>query len=151
MSIGEGSGRIHPIPTRKYEYRYLFSDKHHGRGGFKAAQWLPALSDDEEFSVFDEAVFHGISDQYGRLYGVRITTNQKVLYVGTLGQQIAEFPHARPGEPWHGYPLWPLKEAGPANMQGENRRPLKEVFQKMEERIKLKARDRKRLWKGNHA
>ena len=151
MPIGEDSGPIHPDTTRKYKYRYLFSNKHHGRGGSKAAQWLPTLSDDEEFSVFDEAVFHGISDQHGRLYGVRITTNQEVLYVGTLGEQIAIFPHTRPGETWHGYPLWPLREAGPANKQGEDRRPSKEVFQKMEERIKLKPRDRKRLWKGNHA
>ena len=55
MSIGETSGPIHPVPTRRSEYRYLFYDKHHGRGGPDAAQWLPSLSQDEEFAVFDLA------------------------------------------------------------------------------------------------
>ncbi len=37
MSIGETSGPIHPVLTRRSGYRYLFYDKHHGRGAPDAA------------------------------------------------------------------------------------------------------------------
>ena len=151
MPIGEDSGPIHPKPTRRSGYRYFFYAKHHGQGGPDAAQWLPTLSHDEEFSVFNEADFHDLVDERGWLYGVRVDTDGEVLDVGTVGQQVAAFPYARPNEAWHGYPLWPLREAGPNNRRGEKNRPSKEVFQKMEERMRLKACDSKRLWKGNRA
>ena len=32
-----------------------FYDKHHGRGGSDAAQWLANLSRDDEFAVFEVA------------------------------------------------------------------------------------------------
>jgi hypothetical protein len=68
MSVGESSGSIHDIPTRKSGYRYLFYDKHHGAGGHDAAQWL--ISRDEEFRVFDLADEHDLADDRQWLYGI---------------------------------------------------------------------------------
>ncbi len=65
-------------------------------------------------------------------------------------QQIAEFPYARPDETWHGYPLWPLIEAGPDNRRGEKSRPSKGVFLRMVAAQMLTPRERKRLQKGDH-
>ena len=149
MATGADSGPIHPSATRRSEYRYLFSSKHHGHGGSDAAQWLPTLSPDAEFSVFETADFHGVSDEGGSLFGVLIE-NREVLSLGTQDQQIAKFPSARPGEPWHGYPLWPLREEPPIERRGEKHRPSKDVFLKMETAGLLSARDRKRLMKGDH-
>jgi hypothetical protein len=149
MSSGEDSGPIHPVPTRRSRYRYLFYNRHHGYDQ-RAAQWLPDLSHDEEFAIFDTADFHELSDERGWLYGIRVGAGGVLLDVGTWGQQVAEFPHARPNEPWHGYPLWPLKEAGPPNRRGEKHRPSRDVFRKMEDARLLTPRDRKRLLKGDH-
>ena len=152
MATGESSGPIHPTPTRRSGYRYLFYVKHHGPGGHDGpAKWASEFSHDEEFAVFDSADFHEISDERGWLYGVRISESQQVLALGTWGQQVAEFPQARANEPWHGYPLWPLKQDGPPNRRGEQHRPSKAVFQKMEEVGLISRRDRKRLQKGDHA
>ena len=71
MSIGETSGPIHSVPTRRSGYLYLFYDKHHGRGGPEAAQWLPSLSLDDEFDVFDVADRDDLSDERGWLYGMQ--------------------------------------------------------------------------------
>jgi hypothetical protein len=150
MATGEASGPIHPAPTRRSGHRSLFSGKHHGHDP-RAARWLPTLSQDEEFAVFDAADFHGLNDERGWLYGVRVGESGGILELGTWGEQVAEFPAARPDEPWHGYPLYPLKEAGPPNRRGEKHRPSKDVFLKMEAAGLLTARDRKRLMKGDHA
>ena len=153
MSVGETSGPIHPIPTRRSGYRYQFYDKHHGRGARRsdAARWLPSLSRQEEFAVFDTADWHEIADERGWLYGVRAKDAAGVIPdLGTRGEQIAEFPFARPNETWHGYPLWPLSEEGPANRRGEKARPSKEVFLRMEAEGLLTPRERKRLLKEQH-
>ena len=71
MSTGETAGPIHPVPTRRSGYRYLFYEKHHGRGGTDAARWLPTLSQEQEFAVFDAADQAEISDERGWLYGIR--------------------------------------------------------------------------------
>ena len=150
MSVGEaGSGPIHPVPTRRSGYRYLFSEKHHGRGGPDAARWI--LTHDEEFGVFDLADFHDLSDERGWLYGIRRDPDGRLVDLGTWNQQVAEFPHTREREPWHGYPLWPLKALGPDNRKGEKYRPSKEVFRKMEESGLLTLRECRRLVKGDHA
>ena len=70
--------------------------------------------------------------------------------LGTWGQQIAEFPLARPNDPWHGYPLWPLGEEGPENRKGEKGRPSKSVFLRMEAVGLITHRERKKLYKGDH-
>lgn len=149
MATGERSGPIHPIPTQRSGYLYLFYIKHHG-GDQRAAQWSTDLSHDDEFAIFDVADLHALSDERSWLYGLRRGADGRILYLGEWKQQVAEFPYARPDEPWHGYPLWPLKEQGPANRKGEKHRPSKEVFLKMERATLLTARDRKRLYKGDH-
>jgi hypothetical protein len=151
MSVGESSGPIHPVPTQRNGYRYQFYDKHHGRGGPDAAQWLPSLSREEEFAVFDSADLNELSDEQGRMYGIgsRDETDQ-IPDLGTLGEQVAEFPYARPNETWHGYPVWPLVQAGPENRRGEMSRPSKEVFQRMVDVGLLTLRERKHLYKGDH-
>jgi len=151
MSIGETSGPIHPVLTRRSGYRYLFYDKHHGRGGPDAAQWLPILSRDDEFAVFDVADRDDLSDERGWLYGMRPRHEAgHIPDLGTWAQQIAEFPLARPNHPWHGYPLWPLGEDSPENRKGEQGRPSKSVFLKMEAVGLITHRERKKLYKGDH-
>jgi hypothetical protein len=151
MSIGETSGPIHPVPTRRSGYRYLFYDKHHGRGGPDAARWLPSLSRDDEFAVFDVADEADLADERGWLYGMRPRDAAgHIPELGTWGQQVAEFPLARPNDPWHGYPLWPLGEEGPENRKGEKGRPSKRVFLRMEAVGLITQRERKKLYKGDH-
>ena len=149
MSSGGDSGPLHPVPTRRSGYRYFFYDKHHGRDA-RAAQWLPDLSHDEEFAIFDTAVEQELSDERSWLYGVRPGPGRTVRDLGTWGQQVAVFPFARPNEPWHGYPLGPLKEAGPPNRKGEKYWPSKAVFLRMEAVGLLTKRDKRRLLKGDH-
>ena len=151
MSIGETSGPIHRVPTRRSGYLYLFYDKHHGRGGPEAAQWLPSLSRDDEFAVFDVADRDDLSDERGWLYGMRPRDEAgHIPDLGTWGQQIAEFPLARSNDPWHGYPLWPLGEEGPENRKGEKGRPFKIVFLRMEVVGLITHRERKKFYKGDH-
>jgi hypothetical protein len=151
MSFGGISGQVQPEATRRSGYRYQFYDKHHGRGGLDAAQWLPTLTREEEFLVFDTADLNQLSDDRGWLYGMRPRNESgDIPDLGTWGQQLAEFPFARPKEPWHGYPLWPLVEDGPENRRGERSRPSRRVFHRMEELGLLTRREKKRLYKGNH-
>lgn len=151
MSVGETSGPIHPIPTRRSGYRSQFYIKHHRGRVSDAAQWRPDMGQDEEFAVFDAADRHEIADERGWLYGVRLPDAAGVVPdLGMRGEQIAEFPFARPNETWHGYPLWALSEEGPANRRGEKARPSKGVFLRMEAVGLLTPRERKRLYKGEH-
>ena len=132
---------------------YLFYEKHHGRGGPDAAQWLPEMTQEEEFAVFDAADFAEIHDgpEQPWFYGVRPRNARgKLQDLGTWGQQVAEFPFSRPGNPWHGYPLWALGEAAPENRQGERSRPPKDVFLRMEAAQMITRRERIKLFKGEH-
>ena len=152
MSIGPISGPIHPIPTRRRGLRYLFYDKHHGQGGRDAACWRSDLSHEAEFEVFNTADEHDCSDSQGNLYGVGRDASGDVLDLGTWGQQVAEFPFTRTNELWHGYPLWPLRRAdSPENRRGQNFRPEKAVFQRMESVGLLSPTQRRRLEKGDFA
>jgi hypothetical protein len=130
-------------------YRYQFTPKHHGADK-RAAQWLPTLSLEEEFAVFNAADKHELRDDEGRLYGVEKLGKDGLRDLGTLGQQVAEFPCARAGDAWHGYPLWPLDEEGPSNRRGHQMRPALAVFHKMVLVGLLTHRERKRLLKGDH-
>jgi hypothetical protein len=141
---------VHGTLTGRSNYRYQFTPKHHGADG-TAAQWLPNLSLDEEFAVFDEADEHEISDEEGRLYGVQRDTEGELRYLGTWNQQVAEYPVAREGEAWHGYPLYPLIELGPENRRGQKGRPAKEAFDKMARAGIITRGQRRRLLKGDHA
>lgn len=141
---------IHPDLTRRSQYRYMFTVKHHGGGPPDAACWSSLVSQDEEFSVFDGADFHEITAEDGSLYGVLRANDEGLRYLGTWNQQLAEFPYARESVAWHGYPLYPLKGLGPENRRGDKLRPPKEVFQKMERAGLITKRERKRLFKGDH-
>jgi hypothetical protein len=106
---------------------------------------------EEEFSVFDGAETHEVSDVDGNLYGVLPDGEGDLRYIGTWNQQVAEFPLARPGEAWHGYPLYPLVELGPVNRRGEKGRPAKKLFDTMARAGIITSRQRRRLLKGDHA
>jgi hypothetical protein len=138
----------HPAVTDRNRYSYQFTPKHHGSDP-GAAQWLPSLTLDEEFAVFNTADEHELADDRGWLYGIRPLDNG-LQVLGTRGQQIAEFPSARAGEAWHGYPIWAVNNQAPSNIRGEKMRPDKEVFLKMERVGLLTVRQRKRLYKGDH-
>jgi len=141
--------QLHPTPTQRSGYQYLFTTKHHG-ADLQAAQWLPELLLEEEFAVFDRADQLEIADGDGWLYGVQ-PEGSGLRELGTWSQQLAAFPHARLGEAWHGYPLMPLNERAPQNRRGEKMRPSKAVFLKMELAGVITTAQRKRLMKGDHA
>lgn len=138
---------LHPDVTQRSGYRYLFTAKHHGAGGPDDARWSLLLSQAEEF--FDFADLRQLADHQGRLYGL-LRTDGVLRDLGTWGQQIAEFPVAHAGQPWHGYPIWAVNRQAPANRADEQMRPAKAVFELMERLGLLSHRERKRLSKGNH-
>jgi hypothetical protein len=142
---------VHHAPTRRSEYCYCFTGKHHGRGKRDDARWLPEpeLSRVEEFTVFDTADFHNISDAGGRLYGVLKGADGNLRELGMWQQEIAEFPVANPGVPWHGYPIWAVNEFAPPNRARDNVKPSKAVFQQMVNAGLITRRDQKRLSKGH--
>jgi hypothetical protein len=137
----------HEDVTHGHQYRYQFTPKHHGADK-EAAQWLPTLSLEEEFQVFNSADEHELADDDGRMYGVERVGPDSLRTLGTRREQVAEFPFAREGETWHGYPLWPLDDG--SNRAGEDMRPSKAVFQRMEVVGLITKRGRKRLMQGKH-
>ncbi|MFO0928748.1 MAG: hypothetical protein U0736_17295 [Gemmataceae bacterium] len=139
---------IHGDATDKHQYRYQFTPKHHGADP-DAAQWIPALALDDEFSVFNTADEHDLVDEEGRLYGV-LPERDTLRDLGTWAQQVAEFPAARDGEAWHGYPIWAVSGLAPPNRRGERMRPGKAVFDRLRDVGLITERMRKRLYKGDH-
>lgn len=140
---------VHDQVTRRNQHRYQFTPKHHGADA-NAAQWLPSMTLEDEFAIFNGADEHGLFDQDGRLYGVEPDGHDGLRYIGTRNEQVAEFPVAREAEAWHGYPLYPLKE-GPGNRLGEKHRPEPAVFDKMVQAGLITRRQRRRLMKGDYA
>jgi len=140
----------HTGTTARSAYRYQFTPKHHGADQ-NAAQWLPDLSLEQEFSIFDEADQHELCDEDGNLYGVLRTANGDLEYIGVWDEQVAEFPVARTGTAWHGYPVYPLAEIGPVNRRGQSGGPAKVVFDKMLHAGVIGRQQRGRLLKGKHA
>ncbi len=133
--------REHLQRTRKHQYRYLFTAKHHG-GEKNAAQWHPELSPDDEFAVFDGADEMELSDEGGNLFGALSDGQESLRFLGTFREQIAKFPCAPAGSPWHGYPVWPLID--------EKYRPSKQVFARMLVAGLITQPMRRRLMKGDH-
>jgi len=142
---------MHPTRTQRSQHEYMFTAKHHGGGSRSDACWSPQVTRDGEFSVFDLADLHSIADDGGWLYGVLRDSNHGLRDLGTWGQQIAEFPKANEGVPWHGFPIWAVNNEAPPNRAAETLRPSKEVFQQMEKVGLITRRERKRLYKGDHA
>ena len=141
---------VHGTLTARSHYRYQFTPKHHGADQ-QAAQWLPALTLEEEFAVFDDADEHDLTDDAGELYGLRRDGEGGLLPVGVWDEQIAEFPFAGDGQAWRGYPGYPLVEMGPANRRGERSRPARVVFDKMLRAGLISRSQRQRLLKGRLA
>jgi hypothetical protein len=138
----------------------VFTKKHHsGDNGY--ACWLPSLSFEEEFSVFDRA--DGIlseesddnlqvSDSAGNLYGYHVLSGdlQHLQELGTWHQQIAEFPLQRPDAVWHGYPIWPIYGSDvPCEFAGQRCRPSVDVFKRMLRLGHIDESQLKRLKKGD--
>ena|SRR5487761_518789 len=140
---------VHPNVTEESKYQYQFTPKHHGAVA-DAAQWLPSLSLDEEFEVFNAADRESICDDRGWLYGVR-QAGHELLDLGTWSQQIAEFPAATARQAWHGYPIWPVNEFAPENRRSHKMKPDRAVFEKLEAAGMLTKPQRRRLLKGDHA
>ena len=133
---------LHPERTRRSNFEYLFTDKHHG-GDRNAARWSPELSEAQEFSVFDEADWHELSNSEGWLFGVlRLESDLSVL--GTKGELVAGFDPGNGQQPWHGYPVYPLKSGD------QKGRPEKVVFARMVQIGMITLREKKRLLKARH-
>ncbi len=147
MSVGGEGGHLHPDPTRRRHFRYFFYDKHHGRGGPEAAQWVLDLSEIEEFGIFDQAEDLDLSDDRGNLYGIRFGPERQVRVLGTHRQQIAKFTDSGPH--WHGFPLGPLDPNLDPPHPPERALP-KDALQKMVDAHLLTREERKRLLKGKH-
>jgi hypothetical protein len=141
----------HPVPTTRSQYRYLFTTKHHGADP-RAAQWSTDLTEEEEFSVFDRADEHELSDERQWLYGVLGDAEGGLRDLGTWYQQVAAFPVANEGRPWHGYPVWAvLSPDAPEEARGDKFRPARQVFDRMLAVGLINSRQRKRLLKGDDA
>jgi hypothetical protein len=80
----------HSASTRRSGYRYLFLAKHHG-GDVKAAMWLPSISRQVEFSIFDHCDLHQIADERGWIYGILMDDDGDLSEIGTWDEQVAEF------------------------------------------------------------
>lgn len=139
---------VHGQVTQRSQYRYQFTPKHHGADA-SAAQWLPSMTLEEEFAIFDGADPHELFDGHGSLYGVQ-PGEDGLRYIGTYNQQVAEFQAGRADEAWHGYPLYPLQE-GAENRRGEKCRPEKAVFDRMVQAGIISRSQRNRLMKGDYA
>jgi hypothetical protein len=86
----------HPQRTRRSHYRYLFTTKHH-RGKRGPAQWLPDLSEDDEFAVFDWADEWEVADKVGNLFGALEDSEEGLRFLGIWQEQIAKFPRRPQG------------------------------------------------------
>ena len=82
---------LHPVTTARSGYQYQFTPKHHGADK-NAAQWLPAVTLDEEFAVFNTADVNNLADDDGNLYGVEKIGDDDLRVLGTRGEQVAKFP-----------------------------------------------------------
>ena len=128
--------------------RYCFTSKHHGGGSSEDAQW--DIPPEVEFSVFDTADFLEVRESDEQYYGV-LSAWGELSDIGTWAQQVAEFPKASPGSPWHGYPIWAVNDVAPSNRSSAKFRPSKAIFLKMEAVGLITKQQRKRLLKGKHA
>jgi hypothetical protein len=141
----------HSRVTARNELRYQFTPKHHGGPRSKGqAQWIEALSFDEEFSVFETADAFAILDRKGNMYGILSDENGELRDLGTWEEQLAKFPVTRSG-PWHGYPCWAINKAGPSNRRKQKMLPPRQVFDLLQQADLITEEQRDRLKRGDHA
>jgi hypothetical protein len=127
--MSSGGDFEHSVTTRRSEFRYLFTAKHHGGGASNVARWHPSVSRDEEFGVFDAADWNEIRDGDGDYYGVlRDGTSGLLRSLGTWNQQLAKFPATPFGQPWHGYPLMPIEPDENIEVHRRGRQVPREVW-----------------------
>jgi hypothetical protein len=121
----------YPRPTRNHRYRYRFTHKHHGGHGF--GQWLRPLSEDDEFAVFEGADIHDILDGDGNLFGAVSDGEGRLRILGAAGEQIAKFGWTAPGLPWHGHPIWCIRNMAKKKTKKtkQHYRPDDQVFDRM--------------------
>jgi hypothetical protein len=150
MPNGQYPGPLHPERTGRSGYQYFFYDKHHKAGHSEDAQWLPNMNPDEEFTVFDLADWHELTNEKGDLYGLRPGPEGTVMILGTREEQVAEFPRAQEGHAWHGYPAWPIMRLD--RDKQERKYPVpREALAKMKEAGLITEKQRKRLAGGKQA
>lgn len=137
---------LHPQRTRRSGLQYVFTPKHHGEPG--QSRWVTELTFDEEFAIFDNADAINLADTEGKLYGYE-RRDDSLRKIGTQNQQIALFPVPSQGNPWHGYPLYPLIDANNPNRGGENCRPPLMIFDRMVALGHITKAQAKRLKKGD--
>lgn len=145
--------------TRRSGYRYLFTDKHHGGGTSSDARWEPSITNDEEFEVFDAADRREVRDNSNNMYGVlRNKDTGSLRFLGTWNQQVAMFPAAPHGQPWHGYPLIAIE--APRGVHPRRRKVPREAWDRLlmehiteheHEPPLLTSSEVHRLKKGRHA
>jgi hypothetical protein len=148
----------HPALTARRNLAYVFTPKHHGASQTSSC-WLPALTLDEEFAIFDRADGvvvqppildnRQVADANGNLYGYEMLPNGSLREIGTWHQQLAEFPVQAAGANWHGYPIWPIGPQAPQNLQGQKCRPDSQIFDRMVQLGNITPGQRKRLKKGD--
>jgi hypothetical protein len=112
MPNGAHPGPLHPVVTQRSGYQYFFYTKHHQPNNKTDAQWEPAVTQDEEFAVFDLADLHDLSEPNSDLFGLHLGPGPTIQVLGTRGEQVAEFPVTVTGQAWHGYPLFPIAKGG---------------------------------------
>ncbi len=90
--------------------QYLFHPKHHHSKSTKWSQWRPDLPDEDEFQVFELADLHALErGPNGDMFGVLPAPGGDLRFIGTDEEQVAFFPEASVGLPWHGYPVIPAR------------------------------------------
>ncbi len=144
---GQGES-VYPRQTDRSNYSYMFTAKHHGGPRSRDATW--SINQDDEFAVFNTADVMELADDDGNLYGALREGENSLRTLGTWGQQIAEFPCASEGAPWHGYPIWAVNDEAPPHRRGEKYRPAPVVFRRMEASGLINRNTRVRLMGGHH-
>jgi hypothetical protein len=149
MPNGGDAGDLHEASTTRSGHRYIFYKKHHDYAVRTVSQWAQDLTREAEFVIFNLADERNLASSSGDLYGLRLGDDRAVMILGTMGQQIAEFPFTNSGTPWHGYPLGPLVNVRPPHPP---KRPLPmDALDRMVAEGLLLPHQKKRLRKGDHA
>lgn len=147
-----GEKDLHPVHTARSRLTYCFTLKHHGAGSPSDSRWLPELSRDEKFGVFDMVDRLDLSDDEGNLHGIRVRTGgsrTEILPLGTRYELIARFWEQGVSH-WHGHPLWPILQRGATNRSRQGYVPPRRVFERMVQANVLSAIQARRLKTGHH-
>jgi len=140
--------RVHPVKTLK-GHTYKFTDKHHNCSKSEHACWLPTITRDSEFSLFQGAETGDYSDDRGHLYNVH-RDGEEYIEIGTRHELLAIFWNPHSAAEWHGHPRWPIKTREAFNRKNQGYEPPKAVMQKMVDKGRISQRDADRILRGDH-